>query len=136
MTPYTHSPTCTGCPHCNSVFAQLVKASPREQAQFAARDLQRHGVVLTSAPTVAATLTPAQQAKFAQAQAVMAANVAAQAPPVPSLVDAIAARRSGAPLAVVDAPIFGGRPTVAAAQHGDVPEPPSLTEAILKRRTR
>jgi hypothetical protein len=128
----------TGQPCCNSdnikhlcdanCLPQALAASPSTLTVAA----QRPGVV---------PLTDAQQAQVAEALAIMAGNAAAQAPPppVPSLVDAINARRNGQPVAVAAAPVFGSgvKPYPAvAAQYGDVPDPPSLTAEILRRRAR
>lgn len=124
----THSSTCTGCPRCNTVFAALAAAPPREQAQFnlARVNAQR---IANAAPTVAAAAVPP-----------------IEAPEPPNLVAAINARRTtlqkGIPVGTVPEPVFlngyGSRrpqpPTVNA--HGGIDDPPSLTEEISRRRTR
>lgn len=89
-----------------------------------------------------------EQASRTQAATLTAAAAGVpsnEAPPVPSLVDAIAARRAatthrGIPLGTVPEPVFfGGRrpqpPTVAAANE-EPPDPPSLSAEILRRRSR
>lgn len=57
MNTTTHSPACTGCPHCNSVFAALAAAPPREQAQFNGLR-SAHLVATQSAPAVLAAPAP------------------------------------------------------------------------------
>lgn len=110
----SHSPNCTGCPLCNSVFAALVNASPREQVQFQQRKNQQEGLPVVA---VAAT-TPA------------VLSTHEEPPSPPSLVDAIAGRT------VPTAPVFGSgnRLTLNARPSDGVDDPPSLVDAIYQNR--
>jgi len=132
MKTYEHSPTCTGCPRCNSVFAALVQAPLREQVQFQMRKNKAEGLPaeVCGCGRCRAIMTAA--AAPAAAPAVLAAPPEPPAPP--SLVDAIRAKSGGAPL--VDAPAYRGPggPTVAAVRTDAVDDPPSLVDAIRNRR--
>lgn len=134
----THSPTCNGCPLCNSVFAALAAAPPREQAQF--QHIRHQADMAQFAARQGRVNTAATPAVLAAAPRPVVPPVE-EVPQAPSLVAAVNARRAanGRPTYNLDAPVFGGgprpRPTVA-ADHGEPPDPPSLTDAIRNRRAR
>jgi hypothetical protein len=119
----SHSSTCTGCPQCNSVFAALVTAPVREQAQF--QTLKSEVEARQSALRVASR-------RSAPAPALTVAAAPPAPPEVPSLVDAIRAKAGGAPIPA--APIFGGGPiprALAANRPADgVDDPPSLIDTL------
>ncbi len=102
---------------CNACVAQAIAA--HERAGRAAPS--------APAPTVAA----------ARPAAVPTIEVA---PEVPSLVAAVNARRAGQTTYNLDAPVFGNGvrpyPVTVAAAHEESPDPPSLTDAVNRRRSR